>query len=93
MDFQTALKALQDADAAGHQLDALKAQKSLLISFMSNPELEARDIAQLMSAMSRVTDAIIKQEGLKRDLSDEEHDDLAHENALRKLLGKGGTGL
>lgn len=93
MEFKEALGALHQADSSGDQLAGLKAQKTLIISFMAEPGLESRDLASLMGSLSRVTSEIVKLEGLKRDFTEEEKTDFNSEAAFRHLFGKDSKGL
>lgn len=93
MEFKSALSALQQADQSGDQLAGLKAQKTLIISFMAEPGLESKDLASLMGSLSRVTSEIVKLEGLRRDFTEDEEVDLSDEEIFRRVLGKGGVGL
>lgn len=93
MEFKKALEALQRADQSGDQLSGLKAQKTLIISFMSEPGLESKDLASLMGSLSKVTSEIVKLEGLRRDFTEDEEVDFSDEEIFRKVLGKGGVGL
>lgn len=88
MDFQTALKRLQDADETGDLLGSLKAQKSILISLLSTAD--PKEVPQLMGSLSRTTADIIKQEGLTRKVSDQDHAEMSDEEAIRRVVGVGG---
>lgn len=88
MDFNKALKRLQEADDKGDLLGSLKAQKSMLISLLGSAD--PKEVPSLMTSLSRTTADIIKQEGLSREVSDSDREDIADEDLIRRYAGVGG---
>lgn len=77
---------LLEATEAGDNLAILKAQRLLLVKQLHGSELDVKDQVQLQNSLTRVNDFIIKLEGTKEVFDDEEEEEIALDDVLRRVL-------
>ena len=92
-DYDKHIRSLEASHSSGDQLESLKSMKGLLIELLSNSldeDFDSRDITQITTNLTKVSMEIVKLEGLRREFSGEEQDQLGFEEAFRKVVGKRG---